>query len=284
MRLNRLVIWVLITAAFYQCTLGPVENEEPVARVYDRYLYKSDLKKIVPVTASDEDSVQIVEKYINKWLHDNVLIAQAELNLTIDQEELEKKLDQYRNSLLVYSYEQALIDEKLDTHIAILSIVNYYSSHEEIFKLNEKAFKLRYVRLAMDEPEKDQVSKWLKSEKEEDKEELILFCENRSSNYFLSDSLWISAESLEDQIPDNSAELIETLDKTGFKEWNDGRNDYLFYVSELLVEGEQAPVDLVKDEIRSMILNKRKVDLLKKMRKDIYTEALRKKNVERYSR
>ena len=180
-------------------------------------------------------------------------------------------------------HEQALIDEKLDTNIAILSLVNYYSKHEEIFRLNEKAYKLRYVKLLNDDPEITEVTKWLKSNKVEDREELIMYCENQSSNYFLNDSIWLSSETIIEQIPDPSGSLLELLSDAGFHQWSDGHYEYLFYINEILKEGDQAPVDLVKDEIRSMILNKRKVDLLKKMRKEIYTEAVRKKNVQRYS-
>lgn len=270
---------MILASILTSCSLGPVKNEVPVARAYDKYLYRSDLKKIVPVTASAEDSTRIVDKYISKWLHENVLISQAELNLSGDQLDFEKKLEQYKNSLLVYSYEQALIDEKLDTNIALLSTVNYYNNHREIFLLSEPAFRMRYLKLTNDAPELNQVLKWLASDKEEDIDELHLYCENNAIKYFLNDTIWVAPKVIKEEFPENSEQIVSELN-VGMKHWNDEHFTYLINVKEKLVKGDQAPVDLVKDDIRSMILNKRKIELLKKMRKDIYTEAVRKKNVE----
>lgn len=261
------------------CSLGPVKNEVPVARAYDRYLYKSDIKKIIPITASTEDSIRIADKYIAKWLHENVLISQAELNLSDDQLDIEKKMEQYKNSLIVYSYEQALIDEKLDTNIALLATINYYNNHREIFLLSEPAFRLRYIKVNVDAPELDQVLKWLPSDEEEDIEELHLYCENHATKYFLNDTIWVAPKDIKEEFPENANQVISELSE-GLKNWSDEHFTYLIFTKEKLEKGDQAPVDLVRDDIRSMILNKRKIDLLKKMRKDIYTEAVRKKNVE----
>lgn len=279
MHLNKLIVILLIATGIASCSLGPVKNEVPVARAYDKYLYKSDLKKIVPVTASAEDSTRIVDKYIAKWLHENVLISQAELNLSGNQLDFEKKMEQYKNSLIVYSYEQALIDEKLDTNIALLSTVNYYNNHREIFLLKQPAFRMRYIKVNNDAPELTQVLKWLPSDEEEDIEELHLYCENNAIKYFLNDTIWVAPKDIKEEFPENANQVVSELNE-GVKNWSDEHFTYLIFIKEKLGPGEQAPVDLVKDDIRSMILNKRKIELLKKMRKDIYTEAVRKKNVE----
>jgi len=220
-----------------------------------------------------------VDKYINKWLHENVLIGQAELNLRDDQLDFEKKLKQYRNSLIVYTYEQALIDEKLDTNIALLSTLNYYDGHKENFILHEPTFRLRYIKLINESPEMNQVKKWIRSDDEEEIEELNYYCENNATKYFLNDSIWVTPSDIKEELPDNGEQIIESPSK-GLRNLNDENFTYLIYVKDFLVPGDQAPVDLVKDDIRSLILNKRKLELLKKMRKDIYSEAVRKKNVE----
>ena len=279
MRLNSIIIIVLLIAGISSCTLGPVKDEVPVARAYNNYLYRSDLKKIITVTASEKDSASIADKYIKKWLHENVLIGQAELNLSDDQLDFDKKLTQYKNSLVVYTYEQALIDEKLDTVVALLSTINYYESHKENFILLEPAFRLRYIKLLNESPELDQVIKWVSSDEEEDIDDLIDYCDNNATKYFFNDSIWVTPEDIIKELPINGDIIIQDP-KKGLQNLNDENFTYLIYIKEYLLEGDQAPVDLVREDIRSLILNKRKMALLKKMRKDIYADAVRKKNVE----
>lgn len=279
MQLNKSIIALLLIAGLSNCTLGPVKDEVPVARAYNNYLYHSDLKKIIPVTASPKDSAAIADKYIKQWLHENVLIGQAELNLSDDQLDFEKKLTQYKNSLVVYTYEQALIDEKLDTVVALLSTINYYESHKENFILLEPAFRLRYIKLLSNSPEIEQVIKWIHSDDEEEIEDLREYCDNNATKYFFNDSIWVTPEDIFEELPNNGNIIIQEP-KIGLQNLSDENFTYLIYIREFLVSGDQAPVDLVKEDIRSLILNKRKMALLKKMRKDIYSDAVRKKNVE----
>jgi hypothetical protein len=276
---SRFFILLAIFISGSSCNLGPVKDEVPVARAYDNYLYKSELDKVIPVTASATDSAKIAEKYINNWLHYNVLIGQAELNLSNDQLDFEEKLIQYRNSLLIYAYEQALVDEKLQVDVAFLSIINYYNDNRENFILREPAFKLRYIKLYKDSKELDQVEKWIRSDKEEEIEELLYYCENNVAKYFLNDSIWITPKEIKKELPENI--LIDFKKPVrGFKKTSDDLFAYLVFVKEILEVGDQAPVDLVKEDIISIIINKRKMELLKKMRKDIYSDAVRKNKIE----
>ena len=279
MQQNSLVVIFLVLVGLSSCHLGPVKDEVPVARAFDSYLYRSDLNKVIPVTASPEDSAAIAEKYINKWLHENVLIGQAQLNLSTDQLDVEEKLEQYKNSLLVYAYEQALIDEKLDTNIALLSTLNYYENNKQNFILHEPVFRLRYIKLLNNTADLNLVSSWIISDDEVDIEDLQIYCESNAAKYFLNDTIWVTPMDIKEELPNNGQVIIDNP-SNGLLTLNDENFIYLINVREFLKVGEQAPIDLVKEDIRSLILNKRKLELLKKMRKDIYSEAVRKKNVE----
>lgn len=279
MKRSNLIIYLSIYLIAASCNLGPIKDQIPVARAYDNYLYKSDISKIVPVTASVKDSARIVEKYINNWLHYNVLISQAELNLSDDQLDFDKKLEQYRNSLIIYAYEQALVDEKLQVEVAFLSIINYYDENQQNFKLREPAFKLRYIKLLNDTPELSQIEKWISSDDDDDIDELQYYCEDNVAKYFLNDSIWVTPKEINEELPED--EFINYKNpQVGFLKVSDETYSYLIYVKEVLMIGDQAPVDLVKADISSIILNKRKMELIKKMKKDIYSDAVRKKKIE----
>jgi hypothetical protein len=143
----------------------------------------------------------------------------------------------------------------------------------------EPAFRLRYIKLLSESPELEEVKKWILSDDEEDIDDLHDYCENNAVKYFFNDSIWVTPQDIITELPDNAGEIVQNP-KEGLTVLMDETFTYLIYVREFLNIGDQAPVDLVKDDIRSLILNKRKLELLKKMRKDIYVDEVRKKNVE----
>ena len=262
------------------CSIGNRADEKPIARVYDRYLYPSDLSDYIPVTSSVEDSTRIANQFIKNWTHENVLLEQAELNLTEDQLDFEENLNKYKNSLIIYAYEQALISEKLDTSVSILAMANFYERNRENFLIKKPAYKLKYIKVSQEEEEIEQLKKWIRSQRIEDLDELQLYCETNGIKYYLNDSVWVTAETIHNEIPPRNEMNFFKDPGTGLFELEDDEFVYLIFVNSVLKQGEQAPLELVKSELRSLILNRRKRELLKKMRKDIYNEALRKKNIE----
>ena len=52
--------------AFTACK--PTGKEKPLLRVFDNYLYPSDIEGLVKGNVSKEDSIAIVENYISKWI------------------------------------------------------------------------------------------------------------------------------------------------------------------------------------------------------------------------
>ncbi len=259
------------------CNIGNRSDEKPIARVYDRYLYPSDLSEVIPVTVSIEDSTKMADQFIKNWTHENVLLEQAELNLTEDQLDFEENLNKYKNSLIIYAYEQALVNEKLDTSVSIIAMANFYDRNRENFLTRKPAYKLKYVKVIIEEEELEQLKKWIRSDKVEELDELQLYCETNGIKYYLNDSVWVTAETIHNEIqPQNEMNFFKDPG-TGLFELEDDQFVYLIFVNSVLKQGEQAPLELVKSELKALILNRRKRELLRKMRKDIYNEALRKK-------
>ena len=114
---------VLIGIAFLVLLTGcdyfqKSSKEVVVAECYGKYLYESDLKGIVPEGATTLDSIQRVSTFIDSWVRRQVLIHQAENNLNKEMLDLDKQMEEYRNSLIIYTYESQLIDQKLDTVVS----------------------------------------------------------------------------------------------------------------------------------------------------------------------
>ena len=80
---------------------------DPIARVGDSYLYKSDVTPLLSDTMSPEDSTMIVNNYIDRWATQELFIQRAKLNLPQEkQDAFEELVEEYRNDLYIEAYKE----------------------------------------------------------------------------------------------------------------------------------------------------------------------------------
>ncbi len=67
--------------------VGFNNSETVLARVYDSYLYASNLEGLVPAAISVADSIAICRNYVDNWINNQLILSQAEKNLTNAQKD-----------------------------------------------------------------------------------------------------------------------------------------------------------------------------------------------------
>ena len=63
---------------------------------------------------------------------------------------------------------------------------------------------------------------------------------------------------------------------------NDSNYYYLVSIQDYKLKNELAPIEYVKDNIKNLILNRRKIDFLKQMEDNVYKEGIRKNKFKIY--
>jgi len=259
------------------------ENRKPVARSFDRFLYPEDLVGVVPEGVGGNDSVQLVHAYIEQWLRQQALLHHAQRNVTINTERLEAQVEEYKNGLIVYEFEQALISQKLDTLVSDREIVDYYNGREELFILKQPVLKVSYIKLPHDAPELDRVKRLFLSTNFEEKDLLEKYCARYATDYSLHDTTWQYADELMKNLP-LSRIGEENYGRTGrIFEIIENNELYLIILHDSKFRDARSPLALVRDNIRHLILNKRKIDLVDQMQKSILADAREKNNIEIYN-
>jgi hypothetical protein len=88
---------------FFSCNKFGKSSEtadsKVIARVFDKYLYLSDVSNIVPKGTSKNDSIVILRNFVNSWVQQQVILKKANDNLEEEQKDVDQKLEEYRNSL-----------------------------------------------------------------------------------------------------------------------------------------------------------------------------------------
>ena len=114
------------------------KNDKPVAAIYDKVLYQSDLQDILYDGISVNDSIVRTKAFIDNWIRRQLLIHQAENNLDKSELDCLKEIEDYRNSLIIYKYESLLISQNLDTVVSDDEIEKYINDNA-LFDMNKDA-------------------------------------------------------------------------------------------------------------------------------------------------
>ncbi|MFN6038333.1 MAG: hypothetical protein ACK452_07690 [Bacteroidota bacterium] len=258
------------------------KKEKALARVKNNFLYDSDLKNIVPNEASKSDSIQFIKKFINKWIEDEVVLAHAEENLSNEDLDIEKQLAEYKKNLIIYSYQTELVNQKLDTSVTEKEIEKYYNENKSQFTLKDNIVKVWYVKTKKNKPNAEKVKKWYKSDAQKDYISLKTFCAQHAENYFIDGENWILFDELLKEIPITTVNPELYLKSNQHIEVSDSLNAYYANIKGYRIKNSLSPLNFEKDNIKNIILNKRKLKLVEDMKKDILDKAKKSKEFEIY--
>ena len=265
-------LYCCVTAcSFFKTT----DDRQPIARVNETYLYKEDMADLVPKGASKQDSLVIVNGYINRWANQLLLMDGALLNLSEDkQQEFSKLIEQYKNDLYTKAYLEALVKKNIDTLVDISEAEVFYQANKESFKLNDDLLQLRYVSLPLNPIDSDTIKNRFKRFLPKDKRYLDSISLQFKS-FSLNDSLWVKYNQVIDKVPvvtqKNKEQLLK---KSNFIQLQDSLNLYLIHVNDIRLRNDYAPLEYVSKSITQIVINKRKLELIKQLENDISKDAI----------
>ena len=257
-------------------------NENPIARVHDQYLYPSDLSNLIPSGLLLEDSVRIARRLVEEWTQDRLLLYQAELHLSEEQKNIEKQVEEYRSSLLTFRYKQLLLQENLDDNISDQEIENYYSENLSNYVLESDLVQVNYFKIPASAPQIPQVRIWYRSNREDYKNNLKEYAKNYATHYSIGDSTWIYFNDLVQRTPLKIEDTERYLNYNRNIEASDSSYHHFIRIINRLKEGDIKPLELVKDNIKSVLLNKRKIEYIQDLENTVYKDGISRNQVEIY--
>lgn len=260
------------------------DNREPIARVNESYLYKEDVADVVPVGASKEDSILMVNAYVNRWARQLLLMDGALLNLSDNkQKEFSRLVEQYKNDLYTKAYLEGLVKKNIDTTVTTDEEEVFYNANKESFKLNDDLLQFRYISLPLNPVNIDTIRNRFKRFEDNDKRYLDSISVQFRS-YSLNDSIWIKYSQAAEKIPivtlQNKEQLLK---KTNFLQLKDSLNLYLMQVTDVRLQNDYAPLDYVRSSIKQIVINKRKLELIKQLENDITKDAIKNNQFQIYN-
>ncbi|MEE9361304.1 MAG: peptidyl-prolyl cis-trans isomerase [Cellulophaga sp.] len=258
-------------------------EKEPIARAGEAFLYKEDIAVLVGNKMSKQDSASFVTNYINNWASKQLLLSKAKINLSEGKiASFEQLVSAYRTDLYTRAYKEALVQQLQDATLSSEELEAYYEKEKENFKLKEKLVKLRFIALPKQFLNKRGVIEKLKRFNKEDVNYLdSIGVQFKKMNF--NDSIWVNLHRVLQEIPALTNENeVRYLKKSQFFEIQDSIGVYLGKVTDVLEVNDVAPLSFVRSRIEQIILNRRRLNYIRKLETEIIDEAIKEKEFEIY--
>ena len=261
----------------------PQQKAESIARVGKNYLYKSDIATLVPAGTTKEDSILIVRDFIDRWASQKLIIESAERNISDKKKaEYNALLKQYKIDLYTKAYIEEVVKNTVDTIVSQEELKEYYKQNKENFKTNGTLVRLRYINLSKDNPRFGTIKSKFFDYNKKDKKFWDTYALQFKS-FALNDSVWVDMGQVYSKLPfinpDNRDALI-IAGKSIEKVIND--DVYFVKITNVIDKNQLSPFEYIKPTLKEVILNKRKLELIKKFEKEIIEDAIKNKDYEIY--
>lgn len=278
-------LWMLAIMVFvfpFQGCENSEFNKDAAARVGDKYLLTSEVTAMVPKGTNATDSLLITRNYINAWIRKQTVLQHAENNLPEDLTDYENKLQDYRNSLVIYTYQKELVRQQLDTVVSEMEIAEYYEKNPVNFQLKENILLSDFVIADQEIADRERIKKLIISDSLLDHQELEEYCKEISADYFLDEDEWIFFNDLIKYIPIKTFNQEQFLANNRYVELSDSLRVYIMRIKDYKIKESLSPLDFERENIRMIILNKRKSLLIEQMENELFDQALKTNNIEIY--
>ncbi len=282
MRLSRLFVICLLALVATSCFETSNEKGLLVAKCYDKKLYESDLSGVTTSEMSPADSIERVNNFVNNWITQQILLHQAEHSLDNDQLDFSKELNTYRNSLVVYAFETQIIEQKLDTVVSDNEIEQYYELNKDNFHLRHDMVRVAYAVVNSSSKSIKKIHELLSDRDTLMIQEFNDMAEKEAVLFSSEIDSWVCLEDFLSLIPIEIYNSQSFFKKNKFVSFEDDDKTIMIRFEDYLLQDDVSPLEVEFDNIRSLILLKRKQELIRQMNTDLYNQAIKENAFEVY--
>ena len=249
------------------------KGKTPLVEVDGRFLYREDLQAVMPVGLSADDSLLFADDYVRNWAEEVLLYDKAEENIP-DNAEVERLVANYRKSLILHIYQQALIHQKLSAQVTEEEVEAYYRDNLNLFKVDRPLIKGLFIKVPLKAPHLSDVRRWYRSDSREAVEHLEKYSLRNAVSYEYFYDKWVPAADILGRLPEGGVSAETALRQKRPVELADTAFHYFLNVTDYRAVGEEEPYEMARAHARDLLLNIRQVEFMRQVRDDLYRRAV----------
>ena len=269
-----IVLMLLACAGACDSWSGYKADDEMVARVGGNYLYRSELAAAMPSGIAAADSVNYSRAFIEKWIIGQLKQQEAEKLFSESEEDIDRLVEEYRRSLLVYRLDRHYIESEPCGEISDNDIAAYYKEHKSDFKISQPMVKGEIFAMSESFRRREQMLKWYESPKPESREDFVESC-RKNNLLHLEFNEWVSFSDFLSNLPLlRTSRNEELLGSRKVQKIHHNKTYYYFRITNVLKAGDAMPLEMVKDNIRQILISRHRAEVIHGQEERIMSNAL----------
>jgi hypothetical protein len=247
-----------------------------VARAGDAVLYLDQIPNLTQKGISESDSIIMIQSYANNWAKRELLFQKAEENISAEfRDEIDRQLEETRDNLVIYQYQRQMMLERMDTVVTDAELENYYTEKMQSFVLTSNIVKALFIKLPSETPDITRIKQLAHSNEQTDLQQLELICYQFAEKFDDFDEEWVPLDRLSVELPEEINNEENFLRRTTFYETSDSASFYFISFRDYRLRSTIAPFEYVKDDIKRIIWNSRRIEFIQNLGNGIYNDALK---------
>jgi hypothetical protein len=257
------------------------EEEVQIARVGDVVLTLDDLEGL-NFGDSPKDSLILLNAFAKKWVQEQIMYQKAQTQLASSSTQFEKQLEAYKKSLFIYSFQQQLVQDGLDTTITQQAVEEYYKMNEKHFLLKSDILKLRLAIFPLKTKPNPRIRTLFCDFSSNKITALEAVLRVKAKSFFLNDTSWMTISDASKLLPVEFDLNRERLSKNNLIEMQDSTGLYWLYIRDMKMKKSISPLEFETARIKAILLHQKKQGYIKELEEKWVKESLNDKTAEMY--
>lgn len=278
----RLVVKILLAAAvagMTSCRDMPdyLVSDNTVAKVGRKELKTNEIIEAMPANVSGDDSASFVRLYVERWLVRQLKVEEADELFSGSEADIDRMVEEYRHSLLMRKVDQYYVEQQMSADFTDKDIADYYNTHKADFILDRTLVKGRVLRFDAAYRQSKALMAQMReaATSQSAAKTLSEICEKNGFELVDKRSEWVGFSDFLTYLPAAQSQDNEhLLDKTGIQQIDAGDKRYYFDFTSVCRKGNVAPLEVVSENIRRILITQRRSEIIKAHEEQIVSEAI----------
>lgn len=250
-----------------------VRDDVVLATAAGKKLHRKDVVEQIPSGLSSQDSAAMAENIIHAWAIARLVEKKMAESLSNVDKDVNRELEEYRNALLRYRFEQKFIQTHLDANVTREQILEHYEANKSAYALSAPIVKVRCFRLPQKSRQRDLIFKLLKAEGEDDIAELCDLGQKPACSYVDYGDKWISVVDLARNYGMDYGTFLAKEDKSFIVFLDEQSEENIIFIVDRVGFGKIPPVEYCENDIKEVIISRRRYELSKNLERNLLEEA-----------
>ncbi len=248
-----------------------IAREGILVEVGDSALTVNDILARIPSGLSEEDSTEMFNTLVERWVRTMMLTDVASENVA-DLEKINRMAEDYRNSLIIERYLRS--KQKETPSVSERSVRMYYAAHGEELKLEAPIIKGIFLKVSDSEERLEDIRCWMAAATSSSIDNIEKYGLRQASQYEYFKDNWIDWNEMAERIPYRFYDADAFLGSTKDFETSYGGSTYILHIFDYLPTGSVMPYEYASPRIADMIDREKKNDYRVRLLSSLYAKGI----------